>query len=111
MGSRPFIASVESVNGIATIAVSGELDIATVPVLEEQLGRFEGDGVATIKLDLEDLTFIDSTGLSAFLRAWRRAEANRHRLVLINATPCVRRMLSLSGMTFLLADEDDQVVL
>jgi anti-sigma B factor antagonist len=107
MGSRPFTARVQSGNGVATIAFSGELDMSTVPVLEEQLGPFVGNGVATIKLDLRELTFVDSMGLSAFLRARHLAEANGQRLVLVNTTPNVRRLLRVTGLTSLLADEDD----
>ena len=107
MGSIPFTARVGSGNYATTIVLSGELDIASVPALEEQLAHLEADGVDTIKLDLRHLSFIDSMGLSAFLRAWHRAESNGHRIILIRATPDIRRLLSLTRTNFLLADEDD----
>ena len=48
MGFAPqFTARTESRNGVVSIALSGELDMATVPVLDEQeavsvLGQFTG---------------------------------------------------------------------
>ena len=65
----PFGARSQEKDGVATIALSGELDLATAPILSDSLAPFEGNGVSTIVLDLHDLTFIDSTGLHAFLEA------------------------------------------
>ena len=46
MGFTPeFTARIESRNGVASIALSGELDIATAPVLEGHLALFEPDAV------------------------------------------------------------------
>jgi anti-anti-sigma regulatory factor len=41
-------------NGVVTIALSGDLDLATAPILSEKLAPFEGNGVSTIILDLQD---------------------------------------------------------
>jgi anti-anti-sigma factor len=78
----PFGARSQEKDGVVTIALSGELDMATVPILTDNLAPFEGNGVSTIVLDLQDLTFIDSSGLLAFLEARRRAMSNGHRLLL-----------------------------
>jgi anti-anti-sigma factor len=55
-------------NGVARLALRGELDLATAPKLEGHLEQVEQDGVRAVVLDLRDLTFVDSTGLHAFLR-------------------------------------------
>jgi anti-sigma B factor antagonist len=103
MGSIPeFTARTESRNGVARIAVDGELDMTTVPVLLEQLTRFEQDGVSAIMLDLRDVSFVDSTGLHAFLEAHDRAKTNGHRFVLSGATPFTRRLFAITGTEFLL---------
>jgi anti-anti-sigma factor len=67
--------------GVVTIALSGDLDMATVRILRGTLAPFEANGVSTIILDLQDLTFIDSTGLHAFLEARNRAMSNGQRLL------------------------------
>jgi anti-anti-sigma factor len=41
----------------------GSLDIATVPVLEQQLQEFRQAGVRRLIVDLGGLSFMDSTGL------------------------------------------------
>jgi anti-anti-sigma factor len=84
MGFAPvFTARTESRNGVASIALSGELDVATVPILEDHLALLKGDGVVAIMLDLRDVTFLDCSALRAFLAARERATTNGHRLTLV----------------------------
>ena len=106
MGPTEFTARAEVSNGIARIAPGGELDLASVPILTEQLARFENDGVGAIMLDLRDLRFIDSTGLHAFLQASDHAKTNGHRLIPVGATPVAQRVFELTGTQFLLEDQD-----
>jgi anti-anti-sigma factor len=92
-----FAAQVQARNGVARVAVAGELDVAAAPVLDEHLTQFEGNGVKAILVDLSELTFLDCSGLSVFLAARHRAEANGHRLVLFGANPTARRVFELTG--------------
>lgn len=105
MGSgTPFIADVQSRDGVAKITLSGELDMATAPKLGEQLKRSEADGVTAIILDLRDVTFMDSTGLVACLEARDRATANGHRFMVIEAGPAPKRVFEITGTGYLLED-------
>jgi anti-anti-sigma factor len=107
MGSEPqFTAQINSRDGVASIALRGELDMATVPDLEGHLAPFEADGVSAIMLDLREVTFIDSTALLSLVRARDRAKANGHRLILIGARPSARRLVELTGTEFILDDQD-----
>lgn len=107
MGTRPQLSvRIETRQQAARLALVGELDMATVSILEDRLVHVEGDGVALIVLDLGDLSFIDSTGLHAFLRARDRADSNGHRLSLVGASPLTRRLLTLTGTEFLLEELD-----
>jgi len=53
-------------------------------------------------LDLQDLAFIDSSGLLAFVEARTRAMSNGHRLVMRGASPAAQRLFDLTGTQFLL---------
>jgi anti-sigma B factor antagonist len=97
----PFGARSQEKDGVATIALSGELDMATAPILSDSLAPFEGNGVSTIVLDLHDLTFIDSTGLHAFLEARNRATSNGQRLLVRGASPTAQRHVEIVGLQFL----------
>jgi anti-anti-sigma factor len=109
-GPPPFSTRIESRNGVARIALVGDLDIAALPVLQDHLAGVEGDGVRAIMLDLRDLAFIDSSGLQAILSARSRARANGHRLILIGASPAAQRLFALTRTEFLL-DQDEAVSL
>ena len=112
MGFEVFTASVEAGDGATTkIALSGELDLETVPILEEYLVRVESDGARAIVVDLQELTFIGTVGLRAFLAARARAEANGRQLLLVGANPPVRRVFELTGKESLLDGENVASVL
>jgi anti-sigma B factor antagonist len=74
----------------------GELDLATVPVLEDALQGAEHSHDLVI-VDLRDLTFLDSTGLHVLISAEQRARRFGTRLVIVQGPPQVRRLLELTG--------------
>ena len=106
-----FSAQIDVRNDVANVALSGALDLATVPVLEERLARLEGDGVRAIMLDLRDLSFLDCSGLGAFVSARERANRNGHRLVLIGAGASARRLVRVTGTEFPFAEQDPAMAL
>ncbi|HEX6262600.1 MAG TPA: STAS domain-containing protein [Actinomycetota bacterium] len=79
------------------IRLAGELDISTVPELEQSLDGLADDPYDPLVLELTDLTFIDSTGLRAILRL-ARSHADRGRLVLRAPTPRVLEVLTICGV-------------
>lgn len=107
MGFGPLLTTrIEVRNGVAAIALVGELDMGTVAVLEQQLAQYEGNGVKAIMLDLRDLTFIDSSGLRAFLAARNRSASNGHRLILLGASESARHLFEITGIQFLLDEQE-----
>lgn len=88
------------------LAVSGELDLAAAGSLEEELERALTSGSGPIIIDLKDLDFIDSTGLSVLVRAHQRAEESGRQLGLVNPGAQVDRLLSLTGLADRLALSD-----
>ena len=102
----PFTVRVEARNGVARMALAGELDMVTAPVLNDELARAEQESVRTIMLDLRDLTFIDSSGLYVCIQARQRSDLNGHRFLIVGASPFTRRVFEVSGTKFLLDDAD-----
>jgi anti-sigma B factor antagonist len=93
---------VESGEGSARIALAGELDMQTVPVLEDHLAQVEAGEVAEITLDLRDVTFLDSTAVHAFIAARDGAKEHGRRLILVGVGPPARRLLELTDTQYLL---------
>lgn len=91
---------------IHTIALAGELDLATADAVEGELERVEASDAASIVLDLSGLTFMDSTGLRLLVNANTRSRSNGSRLILLRGGPAVQRVMQLSGIDGLLPFAD-----
>ena|SRR5437763_16991468 len=81
------------------LALDGELDLATTPILMESLQACEHDDETVVALDLTDLRFLDASGLKAVLNAHRRAIRRGERgLTLVNPSRDIRRLLELTAI-------------
>ena len=83
--------------GVSRVMLSGELDMATAPQLEDALSEAARDSVAVI-LDLSKLEFMDSAGLHAILNAHARLNEANCRLALIAGGPQVQRIFEITGV-------------
>ncbi len=93
-----FAVDVRSESGAPLLAVSGELDLATTPTLEQELARVRERGPELIIIDLRELEFMDSTGLSVLIRAHQDAQQSGYRLGIVNGSRQIRRLLTLTGV-------------
>lgn len=93
-----FEVTTSSADGVATVVLEGELDIATAPLLDATLADVERNGTGTVLLDLARVQFIDSTGLRSLLSARQRAEAAGRKLRLANLPVDVERVFDVTGV-------------
>jgi anti-sigma B factor antagonist len=93
-----FRLEVRSEDRATVIAVSGELDLASSPALQEELNRFASSESELLIIDLRELEFMDSTGLSVLVRAHQRAEEHGRQLAMVKGPQQVQRLLSLTGV-------------
>jgi stage II sporulation protein AA (anti-sigma F factor antagonist) len=84
------------------LALQGDLDNLSVPVLREALDAIYATGCFTIVLDLHELAFTDSSGLGAMVGAWRRCQREGGHLTVINPSGSVRRLMDMTGISKLL---------
>jgi anti-sigma B factor antagonist len=106
--SPPGGLSISSVveDGTVSIALEGELDLASARQLEESLAAAERRSPARMVVDLERLQFIDSTGLRLLLQANARAQERGCELVLRPGEPAVQRAFEVTGALTVLRFED-----
>jgi anti-sigma B factor antagonist len=81
----------------ANVALTGELDIATAPALEQKLSRLPREGVARVMLDMRALSFIDSTGLRVVLGLADGLTLSSAGVVIIRGPEAVQRVFALTG--------------
>lgn len=86
-------------SGVRIVAVRGELDLETIGELRRRLPE-HFSVTAPAVIDLSECEFIDSTGLSALVRAFRRAEDDGHPGLVIVARPRsqVRKVLRMTNL-------------
>jgi len=75
----------------------GEIDVSTLPLLEEQWAGALLLEPVYLTLDLAGVAFIDSTGLQFLLRA--TAESGSTRVEFRACSEVVRRAIEICGMT------------
>ncbi len=80
-------------DGWTVVAVSGELDADTVPVLSDHLDQTPGERVV---VDLSGVPFMDTTGLSLMLD-WHRRLDGRFRMAALQ--PSVHKLFRLTELT------------
>jgi anti-anti-sigma factor len=91
-----FDARTHSVDGTEVVQISGELDLATVPRLEEALA--DRGGRVRVVVDAAALTFVDVVGVEALVRCHSRLASAGGALLVTNPPPLLRRVLELTGL-------------
>jgi anti-sigma B factor antagonist len=85
-------------NGVAVIALSGELDLYTCPEFKEELLLVTGQATTLVVVDLTETTFIDSTALGVLIRGVERLKMNDGRLVVACADPNIVKVFEVTGL-------------
>ena len=77
--------------------------MATAECLVDWLACIAG---STVVVDLSELTFMDSSGITALVKARNRMADEGNELILTRPHPIVRRALEVTGLTSWLVDWD-----
>ncbi len=86
------------IGGANAIALIGELDVQTAPQLTEEVELAVWSTVGAFVLDLSGVTFLDSSGLHALLRARAYLAREDRSLVLVCPAGPARRVLDLASV-------------
>jgi anti-anti-sigma factor len=94
----PFTCQVSREEGQAVVSPRGELDMATVGAVEQELKQLRGTGVDAIVLDLGGLTFMDSSGLHLIMRWANEASKDGFAFEVEPGPPTVQRIFELAAI-------------
>jgi anti-sigma B factor antagonist len=81
-----------------TLALTGEMDLATAPALEGAVIRLCKDGISQLVLDLSQLEFIDGSGLHAVSAARATCQRRGCELRIIPGRKELHRLFTVSGL-------------
>jgi anti-anti-sigma factor len=85
-------------DGVYRITLRGELDVSTAPQFNTALADARIRNCHTLVVDLSELTFMDSTGLSAVLVGEMHARTRGQRFAVVRGPRHVQELFRLTGV-------------
>ena len=80
------------------LVLTGELDVVSAPDLDLCLNEVMAEAHDRVVLDLSELSFVDSAGMSVLIKARQDADSSGRTLVLGRPTEQVHRVFALVGL-------------
>ena len=88
----------EAGNGITVVAPTGRLDVAGAPALKEAISALGQNGAPRVVIDMEGVSFVDSTGLGSVIAALKLIRSRQGELRLAAPNQQVRVVLELTTL-------------
>ncbi|WP_168583227.1 STAS domain-containing protein [Gephyromycinifex aptenodytis] len=85
-------------NGTTVVEVSGDVDVYSAAVLRDGLDRLIGAGRTHFVLDLDGVTFLDSTGIGVLVGRLRRVRLQEGSIHVACSVPKILRVFSITGL-------------
>jgi anti-sigma B factor antagonist len=92
------LAEESSAEGAHIIRVRGEIHVSTAPEFAQRLSSAVDSGKTAMVLDMSNVEFIDSTGLSVLLNSLRLVTQMHGRLAIVCANPTVLRLFQITSL-------------
>lgn len=94
---------------VLCIRLAGELDHHTAEELRAKVTEvLETRSVHHIILNLENLTFMDSSGLGVILGRYKQIKTSGGEMVVCSISPAVKRLFDMSGLFKIIRLETDE---
>lgn len=93
--------STRSAGQAAVVDIAGEVDMFTSPDLRRELSRLTGDSVPRVIVNLEEVSFMDSSGIATLVQTLKEMRPFGGKLILAAPGETVLRVLKLSNLTSL----------
>ena len=83
---------------VCTVELEGEVDVYTAPRLKEELVALIEGGCTHVVVNLEDVAFIDSSGLGVLVSALRRARERDGAVRIVCTRENVLKIFRITGL-------------
>ncbi|PRY44468.1 STAS domain-containing protein [Umezawaea tangerina] len=97
--------TLERTPGRVVVSVAGALTVSTAPKLQDALVPLLAD--ADVTLDLTELAFVDSSGLTVFIAAYKAGVRHGTTATLSHVPDFLARVLRVTGLGTLLPTSDE----
>jgi len=96
------------VEGTALVELVGELEVVSVEEFSVRMADLDGGGRSHVVIDVAGITFIDSSGINALIRAVRSVEARGGTAVLASPSAVAQRVFAITRLPELVPVEQDR---
>ena len=83
---------------VAVVTLPEEIDVTNAGTVQDELLATLNQSAIRLIADMSTTNFCDSSGVSAMVRVFRQAVASGSGLRLVDSTPAVQRVLSITGV-------------
>jgi anti-sigma B factor antagonist len=83
---------------LTVLDVSGEMDLSTANVLRDRIAELVEEGVRRLSVNLEEVGFLDSSGLSALVSGLKRMQEAGGRLSLVCSNEQILKVFTVTGL-------------
>ena len=90
--------STREVLDTTVVEVGGEIDVYTAPKLRDKITELVGAGVYQILIDMENVEFLDSTGLGVLVGGLKKVRAHDGTLELICTQERLLKIFRITGL-------------
>lgn len=80
------------------LELEGEVDVYTAGQLKEALMKAIEEKKEDIKINAEELEYIDSTGLGVLIGALKKLKQEEKNIIISNIRPNVKKLLNITGL-------------
>ena len=94
--------------GVAVIALDGEVDVYTSPRLKQEMVDLLNRGQVHLVVDLNEVEYLDSTGLGVLIGGLKRAREREGDLRLICENMRILRIFEITGLTKIFEIDKDE---
>ncbi|MBQ1214873.1 MAG: STAS domain-containing protein [Firmicutes bacterium] len=80
------------------MALIGEVDISNASLLRAELKAMFDENASSVNIDIQDLSYIDSTGLGVIIGAYGRMKEQGVSVKLLNPAKNVEKLLKITSL-------------
>ncbi len=88
---------------VLSLVLDGEIDLARVPELRELVERYRSSSAVNVAVDLGNVTFMDSSGLSFLANLHQIAMGRGGSVSVVHSSANLDRVIRLTGLDQILA--------
>ncbi|MEK9657498.1 MAG: STAS domain-containing protein [bacterium] len=93
-----FSLEIEEKEKETTVNLKGEIDLYSCEQLDKTLTKLVKENKNKIILNMQDIQYIDSTGLGTIAKNAKELETKQEKLYLYSCQPRVQKMFEISGL-------------